>query len=83
MSSCLNSLVLRGSVCVKWDTAGQERFHVITRTFFKGAHGIVIIYDLTDNDSFRNVNYWMANIQQHADEKVYIYMCMFHRIGCD
>jgi len=53
-----------------WDTAGQERFHVITRTYYKGAHGIGLIYDVTDADSFKNVNYWMTNITQHADEKV-------------
>ena len=53
-----------------WDTAGQERMHVITRTYYKGSHGIALIYNLTDPDSFMNVNYWMANIQQHAGDKV-------------
>ncbi|EWM29779.1 rab family gtpase [Nannochloropsis gaditana] len=53
-----------------WDTAGQERMHVITRTYYKGSHGIALVYNLTDPDSFRNVNYWMANIQQHAGDKV-------------
>ena len=53
-----------------WDTAGQERMHVITRTYYKGSHGIALIYNLTDPDSFKNVNYWMANIQQHAGDKV-------------
>lgn len=56
--------------CQVWDTAGQEKFHVITRTYYRGAHGIALIYDVTDPDSFKNVNYWMANIQTHADEKV-------------
>lgn len=61
-----------------WDTAGQEKFHVITRTYYKGAHGIALIYDVTDPDSFKNVNYWMANIQTHADEKVH-----HHYLQCD
>lgn len=56
--------------CQIWDTAGQEKFHVITRTYYRGAQGIALVYDCTDPDSFKNVNYWMANIQQHADEKV-------------
>jgi hypothetical protein len=77
-----------GTVCCKrctvmcysqiWDTAGQERFHVITRTYYKGAHGIALVYDVTDPDSFKNVNYWMANIQQHADEKVSCFTTQTH-----
>lgn len=43
---------------------------MITRTYYKGANGIALVYDVTDPDSFRNVNYWMANIQTHADERV-------------
>lgn len=44
--------------CQIWDTAGQEKFHVITRAYYRGAHGIALAYDLTDEDSFKNVNYW-------------------------
>ncbi|CAN0052102.1 unnamed protein product, partial [Choristocarpus tenellus] len=53
--------------CQIWDTAGQEKFHVITRAYYRGAHGIALVYDVTDTDSFRNVNYWMANIQTQAE----------------
>ena len=54
-----------------WDTAGQERFHHITRSYYRGAHGIALVYDITDSDTFKNVNYWMANIAQTGvDEKV-------------
>ncbi len=49
-----------------WDTAGQERFHVITHSYYRAAHGIILIYDVTNEDSFDNVNYWMINIQKHA-----------------
>lgn len=44
--------------CQIWDTAGQEKFHVITRAYYRGAHGIALAYDVTDEDSFKNVNYW-------------------------
>ena len=47
-----------------WDTAGQERFHHITRSYYRGAHGIACVYDITDNDTFKNINYWMANMTQ-------------------
>ncbi|KAG5176168.1 ras family-domain-containing protein [Tribonema minus] len=52
--------------CQIWDTAGQEKFHVITRAYYRGAHGIALVYDVADADSFKNVNYWVANIQTHA-----------------
>lgn len=35
-----------------WDTAGQERFKTITSSYYKGAHGIIVTYDITDRDSF-------------------------------
>eukprot|EP00636_Phaeomonas_parva_P000577 CAMPEP_0118850776 /NCGR_PEP_ID=MMETSP1163-20130328/474_1 /TAXON_ID=124430 /ORGANISM="Phaeomonas parva, Strain CCMP2877" /LENGTH=556 /DNA_ID=CAMNT_0006783009 /DNA_START=373 /DNA_END=2043 /DNA_ORIENTATION=+ len=53
-----------------WDTAGQEKFHVITRSYYKGAHGICLVYSVTDLESFDNVRYWMANINQHASSNV-------------
>ncbi|CCI46323.1 unnamed protein product [Albugo candida] len=49
-----------------WDTAGQERFHRITATYYKGANGIVLVYDVTDKRGFDNVEYWMNNIRQFS-----------------
>jgi len=49
-----------------WDTAGQERFRTITSRYYRGAHGIVVVYDVTNQESFRNVKYWMQEIDKHA-----------------
>ena len=38
-----------------WDTAGQERFKTITSSYYKGAHGIIVTYDITDRESFTAV----------------------------
>ena len=53
-----------------WDTAGQERFKTITSTYYKGAHGIILAYDITDRESFNNVNNWLAEVKKHAGPQV-------------
>ncbi|KAM3582923.1 GTP-binding protein [Umbelopsis sp. WA50703] len=53
-----------------WDTAGQERFRTITTAYYRGAMGILLVYDVTDERSFGNVRTWFSNIEQHASEGV-------------
>ena len=53
-----------------WDTAGQERFRTITSSYYRGAHGIMIVYDVTDMDSFNNIKVWLQEIDKYANEQV-------------
>lgn len=53
-----------------WDTAGQERFRTITKTYYKGAHGIILTYDVTDENSFKNIRNWVKQIEQNAQTNV-------------
>ena len=53
-----------------WDTAGQERFRTITTSYYKGAHAIIICFDITDRSSFEHVRNWMADIDKFAKEGV-------------
>ena len=53
-----------------WDTAGQERFRTITQAYYRGAMGILLVYDVTDRQSFENIRNWIKNIKQHASETV-------------
>lgn len=53
-----------------WDTAGQERFRTITSSYYRGAHGIIVVYDVTDQDSFNNVKQWFQEIDRYAREGV-------------
>ncbi|XP_053102789.1 ras-related protein Rab-10-like [Hemicordylus capensis] len=55
-----------------WDTAGQERFHTFTTSFFRGAHGFVLVYDITNIESFQGISHWMKDIHEKADENVEI-----------
>jgi len=53
-----------------WDTAGQERFRTITTAYYRGAMGILLVYDITDAQSFNNIRNWIRNIEQHAEDHV-------------
>ncbi|XP_037072141.1 ras-related protein Rab-1A-like isoform X2 [Pollicipes pollicipes] len=53
-----------------WDTAGQERFRTITAAYYRGAHGIIVVYDCTDQDSFANVKQWLKEIDHYATDNV-------------
>ena len=53
-----------------WDTAGQERFRTISSTYYRGAHGIIGVYDVTNRASFDNVTRWLSEIDKYAREGV-------------
>ena len=53
-----------------WDTAGQERFRTITQTYYKGAMGILLVYDCTQELTFNNISNWLKQIDAHASEDV-------------
>lgn len=63
--------------CVKlqiWDTAGQENFRSITRSFYRKADGVILMYDITNAASFANCEYWLEEIRQNSTLDVVIYL---------
>ena len=48
-----------------WDTAGQERFKNIQASYYKGANGILVVYDITNRESFEHVNSWLIEIEKN------------------
>jgi len=53
-----------------WDTAGQERFRTISQAYYRGAHGIAVVYDVTDNETFEHVKGWLMEVNKHASGNV-------------
>jgi Ras-related protein Rab-1A len=49
-----------------WDTAGQERFRTITSAYYRGADGIIMVYDVTVRDSFNHVREWLQEVDKYA-----------------
>lgn len=53
-----------------WDTAGQDRFRTITSSYYRGAHGIIVVYDISDYSSYCNVQQWIQEIGRYASDDV-------------
>jgi Ras-related protein Rab-1A len=53
-----------------WDTAGQERFRTITHSYYRGAHSIMMVFDITNRESFDNVAIWMHDVKKFANQNV-------------
>ena len=53
-----------------WDTAGQERFRTITTSYYRGAHGIILAFDITNRVSFYNIKSWLAECEKFASKNV-------------
>ena len=71
----LKTMILDDHKIVKvqlWDTAGQDKFRAITRNYYKGARGIILMYDVTNTKSYENIKKWINEIKEEISEKVTI-----------
>ncbi|KAL7869595.1 hypothetical protein AOLI_G00135830 [Acnodon oligacanthus] len=70
-----NKVVTVGDVKVKlqiWDTAGQERFRSVTHAYYRDAHALLLLYDITSKSSFDNIRAWLTEIHEYAQSDVVI-----------
>ncbi|XP_036919192.1 ras-related protein Rab-44 [Sturnira hondurensis] len=65
-----------------WDTAGQERYHSMTRQLLRKADGVLLMYDVTSQDSFAHVRYWLDCIQDSASGEVAV-LLLGNKMDCD
>ena len=57
-----------------WDTAGQDKYRTIAKNYFKGSHGILLLYDITKQSSYDNIREWIHDIKEEVSEKAIIFL---------
>lgn len=63
-----------------WDTAGQERFRTLTSAYFRGAHAVILMYDVTSKDSFTELRYWLEEVQTYHSRDDLVLMLVGNKI---
>ena len=53
-----------------WDTAGQERYKSLTKGFFRNAEGVMLVYDVTNSETYENLKYWMQSIKNNLGNSI-------------
>lgn len=61
-----------------WDTAGQEKFRSITQSYYRAAHGLILVYDVCSQNTFDALPQWLTDIESFANEKVLSYLVGKH-----
>ncbi|KAI8869880.1 ras-domain-containing protein [Ramicandelaber brevisporus] len=65
------------------DTAGQERFRTLTGAYYRGAHGVILVYDVTQRESFESLEYWMKEMEAHITNEDVVKMVIGNKIDVD
>ncbi len=52
-----------------WDTAGQERFRTLTSSYYRGAQGVILVYDVANKSSFEHLQLWFTELETYASSK--------------
>jgi GTPase SAR1 family protein len=74
-------------VCVYRDTAGQEKFAALAPLYYHGAHVALLVFDITEEDSYKKAKFWVSELQQHGNEGVCVcvrsvYVCVLCVCEC-
>ena len=64
-----NKKIKKDFLIYLFDTAGQEKFKSIARNYYKGSDGILLLYDITDIDSFESIEMWIDSIIDSKGKK--------------
>lgn len=79
-SPCVSAAFLTQTVCLDdttvkfeiWDTAGQERYHSLAPMYYRGAQAAIVVYDITNQDTFGRAKTWVKELQKQASPSIVI-----------
>lgn len=63
-----------------WDTAGQERFRTLTPSYYRGAQGAILVYDVTSRDTFSKLDVWLSELETFANKPDIVKMLVANKI---
>lgn len=66
-----------------WDTAGQERFRTLTPSYYRGAQGVILVYDVTKRDSFTKLENWLSELETYCTRNDLVKMLVGNKIDKD
>ena len=66
-----------------WDTAGQERFKTITASYFKGANGVILVFDITEKNTFTEIESWLAEVEKNSTDKNIVKLLVGNKIDLE
>ena len=52
-----------------WDTGGEERFRSLTKAYYRDAQGVILVYDITDPETFTNLDYWFSELEDRVQSQ--------------
>eukprot|EP00040_Diaphanoeca_grandis_P022497 m.120910 g.120910 ORF g.120910 m.120910 type:complete len:204 (-) comp28839_c2_seq1:163-774(-) len=63
-----------------WDTAGQERFRTLTASYYRGAHGVIMVYDVSVRETFKDIAMWLSELDVYAPSDLIVKMLVGNKI---
>eukprot|EP00164_Ancoracysta_twista_P000040 GFYU01000055.1.p1 GENE.GFYU01000055.1~~GFYU01000055.1.p1 ORF type:complete len:204 (-),score=45.49 GFYU01000055.1:376-987(-) len=66
-----------------WDTAGQERFRTLTSSYYRGAQGVILVYDVTRRETFEALPQWLKEVDLYSTNKDAVRLLVANKVDCE
>jgi small GTP-binding protein len=66
-----------------WDTAGQERFRTLTPSYYRGGQGVILVYDVTNRDTFVKIENWLNELETYSTNQDIVKMLVGNKVTRD
>ena len=66
-----------------WDTAGQERFRTLTPSYYRGGQGVIVVYDVTNRESFTKIENWLTELETYSTNQDLVKMLVGNKVSVE